>query len=583
MPQPPPQESTEPTAPENEGVRLAFSLRAAGDILEEKAFTWLKQELRQCLGDIKATHINSDKISYTIGTAYIDLPKKSGPAREPRLYTQAIRDSLALAYQMSVRWALSEYSNPHRSLITAITAGPLEQAGESIQALLSAAKSGVTNIRMTDFARLCTRLADVKIIFSRQPEEVTVGLTRENPVKVWHVNYFWAYLYFDFITPLLADDMLPTSRNAYEKFRNALFSPDRFSSESKALAAIRKFPQNSLLIIEIARILMARRMFHEADDVLDIILTAYPLHIVARTCRLVIYEYLCLQQTDVVMAERFFERAVAEFAMIKKHHADEAEIYIEAGLLHYSRAVQLINQLTDESDTNAQTAEAKKIKEILDIAQNLFQTGTAMQPTADMRAEFCKRMAKTLQVLLEKDRKTLVNGQPITDELDIIYDISLAQWQELGWIQNNTPEEQEAFFERLSNLMAEFSGQVAITNWSPSVKCVAAAQFWNILPSVNVFLVKMMIATFEEAIREAEDLSRYGIGIYASSGAYTYIQTPAHFIANVSKYIQLLTEVVKEDLDKPDDHVIAREKIRQLALPLVLLNDPIETDVILKE
>lgn len=574
----------EPAAPifkENEGVRIAFSLQAAGDILDHKAVEWLKKELRQCIQDINLTHIGLNKISFTLSTAYLDLPKAAGPSGEPRLYAQSIRAGLALAYQMSIRWSLSEHSNQQRAMIIAITAGPFDQAEKYIQALLSAKMSGITTIRVTDFVRLCAKVADVKVIFSQQPEELDVGIVGM-PLKLWHVDCFWT-LYFDFVTSLLQDDMLPTSRESYEKFKNALFFPDQFSVESKALAAIRKFPKDSLLVIEIARVLIIRRMLYEANEVLSTILASYPLHVVARTCRMVIYEYLFLQQADdPVMAEKFFLRATAEVAILERYHAEEAEIYMESGLVYYSRAVQLINNLRKARDKKGRAADVEEIKKMLKRSVSFFNRGTAMLATVDLRAETCKRMAKTLQEMMEIDATAVISNQPIVDEQDIIYNVAIAQYKELGWLKNNTPEEQDAFFSRLSNVMVQFSEKSSVTNWSPSIKCISASQFWSILPSVNVLIVKTILAFYGEAIKEAELLSKYGIGIYESSGAYTYIQTPEHFIQNARKFIDLLMGVVKDDLDKADDYIIDRDKIRRLALPFVLLDDKIESDIICK-
>lgn len=574
-------ESTAPVLKESEGVRIAFSLQAAEDILDHKAVEWLKREIRQCIQDIKLTHICLNKISFTLSTAYIDFPKSVGPSGEPRLYTQAIRASLALAYQMSIRWSLSEHSNQQRAMIIAITAGSFDQAGKYIQALLSAKMSGITTIRVTDFVRLCARVADVKVIFSKHPEELDIGIVGM-PLKLWHVDYFWN-LYFDFVTSLLKDDMLPTSKDAYEKFRNALFFPDQFSAESKALTAIRKFPKDSLLVIEIARVLVTRRMLYEANEVLSTILASYPLHIVARTCRMVIYEYLFLQQADDPgMAEKFFLRATAEWAILEEHHTEEAEIYVEAGLVYYGRAIQLINNLRNKKDNTLQADGVEEIKIMLASAGQLFHKGATISPIIDMRAEFWKRTTITMQQLLEKNRVALIGGQTITDELDILYNVSIEQWKEFGWIKNDALAEQESFFNRLSNLMTQFAADVSVSNWTPSLKCIFASQFWNTLPSVNVFLVKTIIFLYQEAIKEAEMLSNYGIGIYASSGCYAYIQTPEHFIQNAQKYIDLLMNAVKDDLDKGDDYIIDREKIRRLALPFVLLDDKIESNIICK-
>ncbi len=569
----------EPAVEEKEGVRIAFALQAAGGIIDVKAVEWLKSELRQCLSDLNLHHIAPHRISFSLSTAHIDLPKAPGPSGEPRLYGKAMRDSLALAYQMPIRWALSPHSSQQCAIIIGICAGPFDQADQYIQALFSAKKMGITSIRLTDFARLCARIANVKISFSEEAEELATGFPDAASLRVWHVNYFWSYLYYDFVPELLYD--MPASPKAYQHFRTQLFFPDQADCTSKALSSIRKFPQDSLLATEVARILIAKRMFYEANEVLSSIIAFHPLHVVARTCRMTIYLYLFTQQRDPQVTEMLFVRASREADILERNHPDDSEALIEAGLIYYARAIQLITAFRKKQSKLSREETIRKSAAHLDGALRLFDQGATLSPTVDIRGEFWVRQTRIMQRMLAKDEKALLGGQALTDQHDIIYEASLQSWKMIGWLADEDGKNSHFFFDRLSQLMAQYAENVSITNWDPSFKCLFAGFLWNTIPEVTVFISKLIISLYQEAIQEVEHLSRFNIGVFSAAGCYTLIQSPAHFIRNAQTYIRLLKDVLQDDLEQPDEQVIPRKKIRQLALPFALLDDEVETDVIL--
>lgn len=177
-----------------------------------------------------------------------------------------------------------------------------------------------------------------------------------------------------------------------------------------------------------------------------------------------------------------------------------------------------------------------------------------------MRAEFWKRIAMSLRGILQKDENALMSGEPITDRSDIIYHTSQISWRTLGWIRDDSPEEHQFFSDRLYNLMQQYSEDVSVTNWTPGLKCIFAGQLWSTLPFVTVAFAKLMIAMYADAIQDAERLAHFNIGVYSASGCYTVIQSPAHFIENARKYISILESLLKDDLEKPDDHLIDRKK-----------------------
>ncbi|ABW67493.1 hypothetical protein [Desulfosudis oleivorans] len=575
--------SAEPLpAEEKEGVRIAFALQAAGGILDIKAVEWLQSELRQCIADLNLPRIEPHRISFTLSTAHLDLPRAPGPSGEPRLYARAIRSSLALAYQMPIRWALSDHSSRQCSIIVAISAGPFDQASQFIQALLSLKRTGITPVRMTDFARLCVNIADIKVTFNKEFDELVTGFPGTTYTRAWHVDHFWSYLYFDFVPQLLEEGVMPTTEEAYHAFRNELFFPDHSAGGNKALSAIRKFPQDSLLAIEVARSLIAKRMLHEANEVLSTILASYPRHMVARTCRGVIYHYLSMHQSDPELAEAFFDRSVRETDILTRHYPDEPEAHTETGLLYYTRAIQLIATFRKKKSPLSREETIRESMAHLNNALRLFNKSSAIASITDMRAEFWIRQAGILIMMLKKDEDTLLSSRTLTDQQDIVFDTSRQSFKILGWIRDESEDAYRFFQDRLNNQMKEYAEDVSVTNYSPSLKCILAGYMWNTLPEVTVGTAKVILFLYHEAIQNVERLARFNIGVYSASGCYTLIQSPAHFIRNARKYINLLETVLKKDLEKPDDHLIDRKKIRSVALPFALLDDEVESGIILK-
>jgi len=567
---------------EKEGVRIAFVLQAVGDILDQKAVDWLKNELPRCLYDLDLHYIPPQTITFSLSTAHIDLPKEPGPSGEPRLYARAIRESLALAYQMPIRWALSEHSNPRRSMVIAVTAGPFDQADKYIQGLLAVKHSGITPIRMTDMARLCAKIADIKISFNKNVAVLPAGFPGSPQAMVWQVDFFWSYLYYGFVPELLKEDVMPTTRTDYEAFRNELFFPDQAAGTNKALSAIRKFPQDTLLATEVARVLIAKRMFYEADEVLSGILASYPKHLIARTLRAIIYHYLSMHAADPELAEVYFSRSARETDMIEKGYPDETEAHTEIGLLYYTRAIQLIVTFRKGKSPYNREETVNRSTTLLDQAWRLFNKSAAIAPITDMRAEFWIRQVGILRMVMARDRDGLLSGRMLTDRYDIIHDISRQSWKLLGWLRDDSPEAQAFFNARLDKLMKQYAEEVSATNWAPSLKCIFAGFLWHTMPEVSVGLARVIIFLYQEAIQDVERLSRFNIGVYSGAGCYTLIQSPAHFIRNAREYIHIVEKVLNEDLTKPDDHLIAREKIRSVALPFALLDDEAGSEIILK-
>jgi hypothetical protein len=216
---------------EKAGATIFLHLQGTGEIITPADVNWLKNEIYKCIEYLNlASYVNKKTIITSGATSFsLKLPKKQGPTAQPRLYDRAIRDSLALAHQLSVRWLLSGLSNPKKNLVIIIHAGLASEASLAIQPILEIKLTGETDIYLTSFAYLCARVAEVKVGFEFYNGKHNSAAGHIN--DIWTVKYFWSYNYYDDIPYLLEKRMLPVSSAdpRYSDFQRALFFPESYS------------------------------------------------------------------------------------------------------------------------------------------------------------------------------------------------------------------------------------------------------------------------------------------------------------------------------------------------------------------
>jgi len=104
-----------------------------------------------------------------------------------------------------------------------------------------------------------------------------------------------------FIPILLTEKMLPTTKESFIRFKKSLCIPDQREKNTHiALSAIHRYPQNSFLIIEIAKICFFRKMFHVANMIISSLFASNPQHVVARSLRMQIFLNLALELGGIV-------------------------------------------------------------------------------------------------------------------------------------------------------------------------------------------------------------------------------------------------------------------------------------------
>lgn len=572
---------------EKEGVRIAFSLQSRGNIIDFDAVQWLRSELPKCIKDLRLFHVNWKQIAYTATTAALSLPKMKGPSGEPRLYSQAIRDSLALAHQISVRWRLSDHSNQQRSVVIGIAAGPFSMLDTALQALVATRLPGNLEIRLTDFARLCARVAEVKVGFHESPKEVEVIDGRV--LTVWPVTSFWSFLYYDFIPELLEEEMLPTTRESRSEFDNALYFYEvKNDTKYRALRAIHQFPQNTLLALEIAKVCIARRMFHEANSVLSTILASNPQHLVTRTMRMSIFRHLMLEPSDLSASALLFERAREESNLIETYCVQDEESLCETGLLYFARAVQFLTLLRSRSK-GAPAIEGVSKEDVfvlLEQAERCFARGTAVSPSVGLRPFPWQMQIRALTALLKEDDRFFHGKRPLVDPSNIYRRVCLEFMNLMGWMGTTgvdvSREQVDAMVKRLLATVHTYtySRSVLLRNYIPFIKYFFAAIVWDFTPVMTVCLARTIVTWLEEAIAEAQALDHQRMGVYAVVGSLSQIQSAGQFVACTEKTIRTIQGIMGEDLRSEENLVLDDPKRFGRKILLMHMDEKVDPGII---
>lgn len=567
---------------EKAGVTIALQLRGKGEIIVPADVGWLKIELYKCIEYLNLAGSVNKKAIVSSGAASFNLklPKKDGPIEQPRLYDRAIRDILAIAHQMSVRWLISAYSSPQKQLIIIIHAGKVSESNLTIQPLLETKLNSDTNIYLTDFAYLCARVADVRVGFERYNERSDTGDSHVN--EIWMIKYFWSYSYYDYIPDLLEKRMLPVSKNdpSYSEFQRELFFPEEYTGKHfEAFMAMHRFPQSSMLLIEIANVLRARQMPYEADEILSHILLPNPGNVAARLLRMIIYSNIAQAQTDFFISEMAFERAVAEGEfIISSNHIDYA-ILFELGALYFNRAKKWIQYLREGNLLNEQTITKEDVYNSLKKAKEYLLKALATSPTGrDTSSLFWFLYVQCFMELFSENKKLLdnTNHEPILDCNNVFKKHGIRMFAELGWLNNqilpNGNISETAYnnlFMILASINARHDNSMLSRSYIPYAKYAFGSLLWDFAPHLTLVIYNKVLILLNDAYKETEKLIKDNLSVYQTTVNYI---APDEFLMRLQDTIALIKKITtSDDLKSGDNFLSDPEKIKEISQTKLIL------------
>ncbi|PKN50860.1 MAG: hypothetical protein CVU55_15095 [Deltaproteobacteria bacterium HGW-Deltaproteobacteria-13] len=481
---------------------------------------------------------------------------------------------------MAVRWLLSEYSSPHKKLIIIIHAGLVAETNLVIQPLLETKLTGETGIYLTDYAHLCARVAEVKVGFEGYKNKST---SEESYISdVWTVKFFKSYNYYDYIPYLLEERMLPVSQTglSYSKFQQALYFPEMFSeSPFEALRAMHRFPQSSLLLIEIAKVLRARQMPYEADAIISNLLLSDPHNVIARTMRMLIFENIAHSHTDFHISELAFNRAIAESEFIIRRCNGEEAIWCEIGLLYYGRAKKYINYLRGDNASNTHNIHKEDVLNSLKKANEFFLNGMAASPTGKDASSLLFFMCTLGFIELISTGENLFDktAYPIlTDKHDVLRKVGTRFFIEIGWLRNAVSPEgnvnESAFYALLlvlRNIVARFENSMLAKGYIPYVKYLTCILIWDFAPFLTTGICKHILGLLNEACIETEKLILENVLVYQIS--INFISADK-FLSRIQEATDIINNYLTADeLKKDDTSLINQDQLKEMSKTKFLL------------
>ena len=566
----------------DEGARIAFYLRSRGDLIEDKTVKWLKNELGSCVKDLG--YVQYGKIhSYSTTSFYLDLPN-AGIAKHGMshlgAYSRCVRDAIAIAHQLSIRWALSPLSSQRRIMTIGIAAGIFSTLDVYLQTILNAKLPGDPVIRMTDYARQCVLVNDIRIIFCQTPKEIEIF--DGEIVNIWWVTELWNTYYWDFIPALLKDEILQSGPEADEKLGNLLWltSEDKklqkSEMETNAITTFLKSPQNSLMGLEIAKTLYYRRKFLEANEILRVILSTEPSSLTARTLRMMIFRDLGLDESlPYSVSEAHFRRAEEEAAFIEENCSNKHEdYYCEFAYVKIGKALRILQLIKENGGTyedRDKKIDKQDVYKLLYVAENIIMKGVTVSSTGH-RAVYMIGCVLSLIRLLKKDTRfcqkpqiQLLDNDNICIETvgGLLLALGLLRRDHLGDVRH------EFLHERIISSFMLYEDAVPLRTRQPNLKFAHAAALWDFSPIITAGIAKMVLKLLIEAREMATRLNADKVCVASVTRIRAEITPVDGFVRDIQEVIkQVEARVGKlEDLEEEEDAVpISVDKLGGLKL-----------------
>ncbi len=562
-----------PQVEHREGVRIGFALYSRGDVIDHEIVGWLKKELKNYIDESIGRYVYGrwGKVrAHDITTLYVDFPKEE-PVSNPAFYRKCLIAAVSLAHQLCIRWALCKYFTPNRFLSIGIAAGEFTVLDNYLLPVLNARLPGDPVIRLTDYARQCVLINDIRALLCPKPAEIT--LFNGETLPIWWVAGLWSTLYFDFVPDLLTDESLQGDENSMDALAGMLWSSEdghaaaEAGTAANAVATFLRYPHNSLLGLEIAKTLYYRRRFWEALEILRIVLSLDPTHLNARTLRMVLFRNLALDAVTYGAAEGLFRQAHLEAQFIQHNCAFQSEdFYCEFAVLHLAEAMFTLRRLRGgrgviEGAGNLR-ALRQKVMAGLEQAAALFGMGMIVSPTG-IRANYLLNSVQVLSAVLNGDPRLFSDpALPLDARPEAIRrPVSDYQYQ-LGYLREELPKERPYdLMEKMYKISTvTHDDSITLQAYRPTTYFCTAVAWWDFFPVRTVALAKRVLQLLRGSADIARTMLARNICIYSFSRTYGEMMPAAKFITHMERGMAMVETQCGGDLAGRDD----REPIRPL-------------------
>lgn len=567
----------------SEGIRIGFALYSRGDVIDHEILGWLKKTLKNYIEQSISHFLYGrwGKVrSHDITTIYIDFPKEEERS-DPVAYRKCLRSAVDLAHQIAICWALSRYCTKNRFLSIAIVAGEYASLDNYLLPLLSAKLPDDPVIRVSDYARQCMLINDIRVILCQHPTETT--LFNGEALSIWWITALWSMYYFDFVGDLLTDKILLNNPASIEKLSHILWFPEEAKQrpgkidESNAVSTFFKFPHNSLLGVEVAKTLFFRRLFEEAVEILRIVLSTNPTDLIARTLRMQLFRNIAVDAKDYSMALRLFRMAEQEAFFIEKNCAYQSEdFFCEYAVVYMARAMHTLRHTRSNkkiaADREAIRQHRQDIYTALERAEDLLEKGMTVSPSG-IRSSYLLGSVRVLLAILKSDEEIFINPQkPIDADFTTIWKPAREILIQMGYFRKNLPEslQYEFMIKKMVQTSLIHNDSISLQSYRPTIFFCHAVSLWDFMPVRTVGTAKYILQTLGKAMEIARTMEKDDLCIYAFTRIYGEIIPVPEFVHHVDKSIAMIEKEAGENLyEREDSEIIVSEgKVSSLLLTL---------------
>lgn len=539
-----------------EGVRVAFSLTSRGDVIGYEIVNWLRREIRDYIktGIDRMPSGNWGTVhAHDLTTLFVDFPMEAGLSN-PSSYQQSIRNGVALAHQTAIRWALSQFCNPKRFLAIGIAAGDFSGMDNYLLPLLSAKLPGDPVIRMSDYARQCVLINDIRVVFNQTPKEFI--LFNGETFYIWWVVGLWTMIYWDFIPRLMNEPVLADSPDAVTALTRLLWFSDELGREEaencklNAVTAYLRSPHNTLLGIEIAKTLYYRRRYWEANEILRIVISVYPFNLNARSFRMVIYRCLAVGAARYSEARIQFNRAEEEAAYIQKNcRTLNEDFYDEYAVIKLTRALMSLRFLREnkgEAVFPETTLTKGHVFELLDESEQLFEKGLTVSPTG-IRTLYLVTCVRIIRRILKSNDAFFIDTEPdMTSQPSDVVQPAMDLFSALGWLREelDAPLSYEILYVVLERSFKIHRDAVMLSAYRPTIYYCYAVVLWDFFPVRTVGIARRVYGLLTEVVHMARALKNENLCIYSYTRCHGEMMPPDRFIVHITRGLDMIVSSV---------------------------------------
>ena len=558
---------------DKEGCRVAIGLFSRGDLIDDGHIRWLTEQINKYQEDFDKQSVGTIH-SYNTTTLYIDFYKKNEESNQfyhPTTFGECINKAISFSYKLMIRWLLSKHNTSKRYLSIGIESGIFTDFDfyGYIQGILSKELSNDPIIRMTDFARQCIIINDIRVLICPKPKEQVIA--SGEIVKVWWLDGVWNTIYWDLIPEMIDDKSIISD----EKLRSLLWVSRNQMIDINKPNAVKTFLQshnNTILGLEIAKILYFKRKFIEANEILRIILCRDPKNIVARTLRISIHWNNVVNASTYSLAEMYFRLIEKEVDFIEEYCENKDEdYYCEYGLGIVGYAVTMIRFIRKEVLDKTMI---QKVISLLSDAESVYEKSKVISSTGS-RSIYLLLNTKSLKHLLMNDDSfisnfpsesyLIENDQPFKTVTNEIFTI-------LGWLHPDLkyPNQKKLFYEdRAYQAIKLHDDSTFLRTYVPGVAFCYAVLLWDFNPFITRQTVNNVMELLQKAYQTAAQLEK-GLCIYSVTRFNGEIMPVKTFQKHIERCILELQKVLKQTaFPENDDEIIQNPMFKGIKLCLL--------------